>query len=81
MERHQRNRLLLLVGIWVAVEVGLWLIGRRAPALADLAGAGYWITAVCFVIPIFRALRSRGRSDRRQSDRRSDTDEPAKTGG
>lgn len=72
MERHQRNRLISLVVIWAVVEVGLWLLARRAPALADLCGVGYWIALVAFAIPAVRAIRKRTGTDRRQTDRRAE---------
>ena len=74
MERHQRIRLFSLIGTWVAVEVGLWLLGQRSPALVDLVGVGYWIALVGFAIPLVRALRNRARSDRRHNDRRAEQD-------
>ena len=76
MERHQRIRLFWLVGTWVVVEVGLWLLGRRAPALEDLTALGGWIALIGFAIPVARAVRKRTGNDRRQSDRRAEVDGP-----
>jgi hypothetical protein len=77
MERHQRIRLIWLVGTWVVVEVLLWLLGRRAPALADLTGLGYWLALIAFAIPVGRALRKRAGADRRRNDRRTEQETPS----
>jgi hypothetical protein len=69
---HITRILRYVIGI-IAVELGLFIIARVAPALATLIRPAYWVVAALFVVPVWHATRRRAPGhDRRHADRRHD---------
>jgi uncharacterized membrane protein YhhN len=68
--RARRTRLIWIVAITVAVEIGLFILVKVGPALEDLVRPVYWVVAAIGVITTWHALRRHPGTDRRHADRR-----------
>jgi hypothetical protein len=70
IRRARRTRLIWIVSISVAVELGLYALVRLAPVMEDLVHPVYWVVAVVCVLTVLHALRRHPGTDRRRGDRR-----------
>src|SRR5689334_8644889 len=70
VDRARRGRLAWIIGITLAVELGLAVLTHFGPALALLVRPVYVVVAVIGAFTVWRALTRRPGQDRRHGDRR-----------
>jgi hypothetical protein len=67
----RRTRIIWIVAITVAIELGLFILVKLGPAMEDLVRPVYWIVAAIGVGTTWHALRRHPGTDRRHGDRRA----------
>jgi hypothetical protein len=70
--RVRKQRVAVIIGITVVVEVMLAVVGHLAPAMKGLLRPVYIIVALSGAVSAWRAVRRRPKSERRRADRRTD---------
>jgi hypothetical protein len=70
VQRARRKRISIIVGITLAVEIGLLVLGHFGPALRNLIRPVYWIVLLIAAATIWHAFRRHTTRDRRHGDRR-----------
>jgi hypothetical protein len=71
VRRARRTRLIWIVAITIAIELGLFIVVKLGPAMEDLVRPVYWVVAAIGLITTWHALRRHQGTDRRHGDRRN----------
>ena len=71
-ENFRWRRIARLLAIGLALEIGLLLLARMAPAMAALSRSGMIVVAAAFGLAALNAARDRNGRDRRNGDRRTE---------
>lgn len=71
-DQFRLRRIARLLALGLAVELGLVLLARFAPAMAGLTHTAMFLVAAGFGIAVLHASRDRNGRDRRNGDRRTE---------
>jgi hypothetical protein len=67
---ESRKRIIIILAITVAVEIGLAIMVKLGPALEDLARPVFPLVAAIGAVTAWQAARRRRSGERRHEDRR-----------